>query len=99
MELRHLRYFVAVAEEGSLTVAAERRMHTAQPSLSRQMHDLEYEVGRRPAPSRTTYPAAAIARATSKPMPLLAPVTSATGLRDGVIASYLLRNATRAGIT
>jgi LysR family transcriptional regulator, hca operon transcriptional activator len=47
MELRHLRYFVAVAEEGSLTVAAERRLHTAQPSLSRQMRDLEYEVGAR----------------------------------------------------
>src|SRR2546421_8162359 len=45
MELRHLRFFVAVAEEGSLTVAAERRLHTAQPSLSRQMRDLEYEVG------------------------------------------------------
>ncbi len=45
MELRHLRYFVAVAEEGSLTVAAERRLHTAQPSLSRQMRDLEYAVG------------------------------------------------------
>jgi LysR family transcriptional regulator, hca operon transcriptional activator len=45
MELRHLRYFIAVAEEGSLTVAAERRLHTAQPSLSRQMRDLEYEVG------------------------------------------------------
>jgi LysR family hca operon transcriptional activator len=45
MELRHLRYFVAVAEEGSLTLAAERRLHTAQPSLSRQMHDLELEVG------------------------------------------------------
>ena len=45
MELRHLRYFVAVAEEGSLTVAAERRLHTAQPSLSRQMRDLEYQVG------------------------------------------------------
>src|SRR6204780_3041240 len=45
MELRHLRYFIAVAEEGSLTNAAERRLHTAQPSLSRQMRDLELEVG------------------------------------------------------
>src|ERR1700752_1844083 len=45
MELRHLRYFIAVAEAGSLTVAAEQRLHTAQPSLSRQIRDLEYEVG------------------------------------------------------
>src|SRR5690242_21234531 len=45
MELRHLRYFVAVVEEGSLTTAAEHRLHTSQPSLSRQIRDLEYEVG------------------------------------------------------
>jgi LysR family hca operon transcriptional activator len=45
MELRHLRYFVAVAEAGSLTVAAETRLYTAQPSLSRQMRDLENELG------------------------------------------------------
>jgi len=45
MELRHLRYFIAVAEEGSLSGAAEKRLHTAQPSLSRQIRDLELEVG------------------------------------------------------
>jgi LysR family hca operon transcriptional activator len=44
MELRHLRYFIAVAEAGSVTVAAEKRLHTAQPSLSRQLRDLETEV-------------------------------------------------------
>jgi len=45
MELRHLRYFIAVAEAGSLTVAAEEKLHTSQPSLSRQIRDLEEEVG------------------------------------------------------
>jgi LysR family hca operon transcriptional activator len=45
MELRHLRYFIAVAEVGSLTEAAQRRLHTSQPSLSRQIRDLEHQVG------------------------------------------------------
>ena len=47
MELRRLRYFVAVAEAGSLKVAAEQTLHTSQPSLSRQIRDLEDEVGAR----------------------------------------------------
>jgi LysR family hca operon transcriptional activator len=47
MELRHLRYFVAVAEAKSITVAATRRLRTAQPSLSRQLRELEAEVGAR----------------------------------------------------
>src|SRR5260370_30461383 len=40
MELRHLRYFVAVAEAGGLTAAAQRKLHTSPPSLSRQIPDL-----------------------------------------------------------
>jgi LysR family hca operon transcriptional activator len=53
MELRHLRYFVAVAEAGSLTVAAEQILHTSQPSLSRQIRDLEQEVGAKLLTRRT----------------------------------------------
>jgi LysR family hca operon transcriptional activator len=45
VELRHLRYFVAVAEARSLKLAAEEKLHTTQPSLSRQIRDLEEEVG------------------------------------------------------
>src|SRR5258707_3159367 len=45
MELRHLRYFVAVADAGSLSGAAEESLHPSQPSLSRQIRDLEEEVG------------------------------------------------------
>src|SRR5512144_3230194 len=44
MELRHLRYFVAVAENLSFTKAAAK-LHLAQPSLTRQIHNLEEEIG------------------------------------------------------
>jgi len=44
MELRHLRYFVMAAEELNFTKAA-RRLEVGQPVLSRQIHDLEREIG------------------------------------------------------
>ena len=44
MELRHLRYFVAAVREGSVTRAA-KKLNMAQPPLSRQLQQLEEELG------------------------------------------------------
>ena len=44
MELRHLRYFIAVAELRSVRAASEQ-LHVTQPAISRQIHDLEEAIG------------------------------------------------------
>jgi DNA-binding transcriptional LysR family regulator len=44
MELRHLRYFINIIDGGSMALAG-RRLHVSQPTLSRQIRDLEGELG------------------------------------------------------
>ena len=44
MDMRQLRFFVAIAEEGSLSKAAER-VHVAQPALSQHMRNMELDLG------------------------------------------------------
>ena len=46
MELRVLRYFIEVAREQNITAAAER-LHVTQPTLSKQLMDLEAELGKK----------------------------------------------------
>ena len=46
MEIRVLRYFLETAREGNITRAAER-LHVTQPTMSRQLKDMEEELGKK----------------------------------------------------
>jgi len=68
VELRHLRYFVAVVEEGQISAAA-RRLHLAQPALTQAIQALELAVGVRllDRHPRGVTPTAAGARGSGSP--------------------------------
>ena len=83
MELRQLRYFLAVAEELHFTHAAER-LHVAQPALSQQISQLEREVGVK------------LLERTSRSV-VLTPAGEAFQKRAGIAIEQLERAATDAG--
>ncbi|MEY8827874.1 LysR family transcriptional regulator [Sedimentitalea sp. XS_ASV28] len=78
MELRQIKYFVALFEEGSVTRAA-RRTHVVQPAISMQLSKLEDELGHRlfDRTSQGMVPTAAGRQAYARLMPLLREYTSA----------------------
>jgi DNA-binding transcriptional LysR family regulator len=102
MELRHLRYFVAIAEEHSFTRAAER-MWVAQPGLSTQMRRLESELGvrllERHARGVDLTPAGELFLERARATLAAADAAAATGrdLEDGVVGSVRLGLATGLG--
>jgi DNA-binding transcriptional LysR family regulator len=94
LELRHLRYFLAVAETLNISEAS-RRLRVAQPSLSRQIRDLEFEVGHplfhRHKGRLSLTPAGKALREGAKPAVLQAEAALARARKAGACVSTELR--------